>query len=214
MSLRSENLETVFNRPDREIIIVFWKWVTIVLSIFLVTYLTANSLASQNPHRYEMYSTWELNVPLVPWMIVVYLSYVGVFLLLPMLMKTGRSIQSLAYAFLTSIGVSTVIFVLFPGELGYHRPEHVAGFNYLFQALYDVDKPHNLFPSLHVTFSSMTALAIAHQSDVRWFRWVIAGWALLIALSVVLVHQHHVFDIVTGLMLGFCCFRFVYLRYV
>lgn len=204
--------ETVFRRPDREIIIVFWKWVAIVLSIFLVMYLTANQLAAQNQHRYEMYMDWELSIPLVPWMIVVYLSYVGVFLLLPVIMKSGRSIICLAYGFLTAILVSTVVFVVFPGELGYHRPEFVAGFDFLFQTLYEVDKPHNLYPSLHVTFSSLTALGMAHQVKVQWFRVAIAGWALMIAASVVLVHQHHVFDIITGLMLASFCFKYVYLK--
>lgn len=204
--------EFVFNQPTREIVIAFWKWVAIVLSVFLVTYLTANDLAAHNPERYEMYTHWELDVPLVPWMIVVYLSYVGVFLLLPFLMKSGRSIQCLAYAFLASIAVSTVVFVLFPGELGYARLDHVAGFDFLFQTLFQVDKPHNLYPSLHVTFSSLTALAMAHQTKVEWFRYVIGFWAVLIAASVILVHQHHLFDIVTGLMLGYGTYRYVYLR--
>lgn len=206
------NKQTVFKRPSREIIIVFWKWVAIVLSMFLVTYLTANKLAAQNPNRYEMFMDWELSIPLVPWMIVVYLSYVGVFLLLPVIMKSGRSIICLAYGFLTAILVSTVVFVVFPGELGYHRPEFVAGFDFVFQMLYEVDKPHNLYPSLHVTFSSLTALGMAHQVKVQWFRVAIAGWAMMIAASVVLVHQHHVFDIITGLMLASFCFKYVYLK--
>lgn len=212
MSLRPDRLETVFNRPDREIIIVFWKWVAIVLSIFLVMYLTANQLASQNQNRYEMYMDWELSIPLVPWMIVVYLSYVGVFLLLPFIMKSGYSIICLAYGFLAAILASTFVFVIFPGELGYDRPEYIPGFDLLFQTLYEVDKPHNLYPSLHVTFSSLTAMGMAHQVRVEWFRRAIAGWAVLIAASVVLVHQHHVFDIVTGLMLAGVCFKFVYLK--
>lgn len=204
----------VFGRPSREIIYTFWKWVIIVLSVFLVTYLTANRWAAENPNRYEMYTEWELQVPLVPWMIVVYLSYVGVFLLLPLIMKSGRSIESLAYAFLACIGVSTTVFILFPGELGYHRPDQVSDFNLLFQTLYQIDQPHNLYPSLHVTFSSLTAMAMAHQNNVSWFRTTIGIWAVLIAASVVLVHQHHVFDIVTGLMLASAAYRFVYLRYV
>lgn len=212
MSLSTENLETVFKRPDREIIIVFWKWVAIVLSIFLVTYLTANQLAVQNPHRYEMYMDWELSIPLVPWMIVVYLSYVGVFLLLPFIMKSGYSIICLAYGFLAAILASTFVFVIFPGELGYHRPEYVQGFDVLFQSLYDIDKPHNLYPSLHVTFSSLTALGIRHQVRAEWFRKLIFGWAVMIAASVVLVHQHHIFDVLTGLILAVGCYRFVFLR--
>lgn len=204
--------ETVFKRPDREIIFTFWKWVAIVLSIFLVMYLTANQLASQNVHRYEMFMDWELRIPLVPWMIVVYLSYVGVFLLLPLIMKSGQSIICLAYGFLTAILISTFVFVAFPGQLGYYRPEFVSGFNFLFQTLYEVDKPHNLYPSLHVTFSCLTALGMAHQVEIKWFRVAIACWALLIAASVVLVHQHHIFDIVTGLMLATFCYKYVYLR--
>lgn len=206
--------ETVFQRPDKEIIITFWKWVGLVLSVFLATYLTANKLAAQNQHRYEMFMDWELEIPLVPWMIVVYLSYVGVFLLLPLIMKSGHAIICLAYGFLASILVSTVVFVAFPGELGYHRPEYIAGFDFMFQMLYEVDKPHNLYPSLHVTFSSLTALGMAHQVRIPWFRWAIGGWAVLIAASVVLVHQHHIFDIITGLILAFSCYRFVYLRYI
>lgn len=204
--------QQVFTKPDRETVFTFWKWVGIVLSIFLVMYLTANQLASENQNRYDMYMDWELNIPLVPWMIVVYLSYVGVFLLLPLIMKSGYSIVCLAYGFLTAILVSTVVFVVFPGELGYHRPEFVAGFDFLFQVLYDIDKPHNLYPSLHVTFSSLTALGMAHQVRVQWFRIAIAGWAALIAASVVLVHQHHIFDIVTGLLLAAFCYKFVYLK--
>ncbi|MDP6908896.1 MAG: hypothetical protein QF371_05280, partial [Flavobacteriales bacterium] len=66
--------ETVFIRPTREVVMLFWQWVAIVLGVFLVTYLLANEMAAENPQRYEMYADWELNIPLVPWMIVVYLS--------------------------------------------------------------------------------------------------------------------------------------------
>ncbi len=203
--------KAVFTRPDKEIILVFWKWVVIVLSIFLVTYLTANQLAEYNTSRFHMYTEWELDIPLVPWMILVYLSYVGVFLLLPVVMKSGHSIASLAYGFLASILVSTMVFVAFPGELGYHRPDYIPEYDFLFQLLYDVDKPHNLFPSLHVTFSSLTAFAMMHQNRVNWFRTTVLVWAMLIAASVILVHQHHFFDILTGLILAISCFRFVYL---
>lgn len=204
--------QQVFTRPTKDILITFWKWVAIVLSVFLVMYLTANQLASQNQHRYEMFMEWELSIPLVPWMILVYVSYVGVFLLLPFIMKSGYSIVCLAYGFLAAILASTFVFVVFPGELGYHRPEYVPGFDALFQVLYQVDKPHNLYPSLHVTFSSLTAFGMAHQVHVEWFRKAIVAWAVLIAMSVVLVHQHHMFDILTGLILAVSCFRFVYLK--
>lgn len=206
--------ESIFVVPEREMIIQFWKWVGIVLSVFLVTYLFANQLAAEKSQRYEMYAEWELGIPLVPSMIVVYLSYVAVFLLLPMVLKKTQALVSLAYSFLFGIMVSTTIFILFPGELGYARPEFVAGFDYLYQTLYQIDRPHNLFPSLHVTFSSLTAFAMVHQTKARWFHLTILAWAVIIAASVILVHQHHLFDIITGLALAVCCYRLVYLRYV
>lgn len=206
--------ESIFVVPDREMILQFWKWVGIVLSVFLVTYLFANQMAAEKSQRYEMYTEWELEIPLVPSMIVVYLSYVAVFLFLPMVLKETQALVSLAYSFLFGILVSTTIFILFPGELGYPRPEFVAGYDYLYQTLYQIDRPHNLFPSLHVTFSSLTAFAMVHQTRARWFHLAILAWAVVIAASVILVHQHHLFDIITGLALAVCCYRLVYLRYV
>lgn len=206
--------ETVFVRPTRQMLLLFWKWVIIVVSLFLLAYLGANQLATENPDRHAMYMDWELGVPLVPWMIVIYLSYVGVFLLLPMVMKKEQALVSLAYSFLASTLVATVIFVLFPGELGYHRPEYVAGFDFFFQGLYEIDRPHNLYPSIHVTFSALTAWAMVHQTNVRWFHVAILGWAVLLAASVILVHQHHLFDILTGLLLAGGCYRWVYLRFL
>ncbi len=106
---------------------------------------------------------------------------------------------SLAYAFLVGTLASTVVFVLFPGELGYSRPEYVAEFDFLFQLLYQLDRPHNLYPSLHVTFSSLTdkcsVVSRDHSnmgscncylgnigssaSHVRYFDRVRSGWFLL-----------------------------------
>ncbi len=208
------NRERIFIRPSRDTIVIFWQWVGIVFAAFLATYFSANHLASQHTDRFKMFTEWELTIPLVPWMIVVYLSYVAVFLVLPFVLKSSQALVSLAYSFLAGTFVSTVIFVLFPGELGYERAEFVVGFDFLFQTLYHVDHPHNLYPSLHVTFSSLTAMAMIHQTQARWFHLAVVGWAIVIAASVILIHQHHLFDVLTGAILAVCCYRWVYLRYV
>jgi membrane-associated phospholipid phosphatase len=206
--------DSVFVVPEREMILLFWKWAGVVLSVLSATYLVANRLAAENPKRYEMYIEWELGIPLVPSMIVVYLSYAAVFFLLPLVLKKTQALVSLAYSFLFGILVSTSIFILFPGELGYSRPEFVEGYDFLYQTLHQIDRPHNLFPSLHVTFSSLTAFAMVHQTTTRWFHVAILLWAFVIATSVILVNQHHLFDIITGLGLAVCCYRFIYLRNV
>jgi membrane-associated phospholipid phosphatase len=72
-----------------------------------------------------------------------------------------------------------------------------------------VDLPHNLVPSLHVVFSAIIVFAIVegmNKKATKIFTW---GWLFLLCLSTLLVHQHHVLDVVTGLFIA-VLFRIYY----
>ena len=91
--------------------------------------------------------------------------------------------------------------MLFPAALGFERalpPD--APYRQIFEAIHHVDAPHNLVPSLHVVFSSVIALACASfaRPSFRWLLWV---WLALIVVSTVLVHQHHLIDVLAALLL-------------
>ncbi|HYH46347.1 MAG TPA: phosphatase PAP2 family protein, partial [Thermoanaerobaculia bacterium] len=60
---------------------------------------------------------------------------------------------------------------------------------------------YNLLPSLHVTFAVLCVSAFSPRAPrtVRALLWL---WALLIAASTVLIHQHHVLDAVAGWLLA------------
>jgi membrane-associated phospholipid phosphatase len=52
------------------------------------------------------------------------------------------------------------------------------------------------------------------QTKQKWFHVFLTVWILMICASVVLVHQHHLFDIFTGLILAYLAIKTVYRRFV
>lgn len=77
------------------------------------------------------------------------------------------------------------------------------------RGLYAVDPGYNIFPSLHVANSFYVAALSAHLMPDEW-----AGGfyvvALLISASTVLVKQHYLADIPSGMLLGLACAEAVF----
>jgi len=71
-----------------------------------------------------------------------------------------------------------------------------------------VDLPFNLFPSLHAAL--LLLLVDVYARNVRGILLLaVMSWFFLIALSPLLTYQHHVIDIVGGLVLaGYCFYLF------
>ena len=72
--------------------------------------------------------------------------------------------------------------------------------------------PHNLVPSLHVATSALFIAVLYRSLSSVWIRAGLILWGMLLCASVLLVHQHHVLDVVSGLLLGYLCYRLVYRR--
>jgi len=70
-----------------------------------------------------------------------------------------------------------------------------------------IDQPANLAPSLHASLATTSALALAAVWAKRGGRvMVLAGWAIL-AMSLCVLKQHYVFDVVSGTVLGLAAFK-------
>ena len=100
------------------------------------------------------------------------------------------------------------VLLLLPAELGFVRNEDAGSHARLYEALYAVALPHNLVPSLHIVLTTLVVLSLM-DSGVRVMRYVYATWLSLITVSVLLVHQHHIVDVVSGLALAALCRRFM-----
>ncbi|WP_247718714.1 phosphatase PAP2 family protein [Morganella morganii] len=154
--------------------------------------------------RASLYSLWfpaELHIPFVPGFIWVYCSFYLI-ILMPVLFLPRREHRQLALTFIVMTLLGGVIFFLFPAQLGFVRqvPESPL-YQTMYTTLFALDHPHNLVPSLHVAWSCAAVLAVIRHTG-RGLTLFFLLWLVLIVLSVLLVHQHHVADVVTGLLLA------------
>jgi membrane-associated phospholipid phosphatase len=143
------------------------------------------------------------------------MSIYGLLLLAPFILRTRREFAAAAATMAVAIAAGGIGFLLVPAELAFApvRAEQLgvwAGMYHLADAL---NLTYNLLPSLHVAFAVICVAIFSPRAPgpVRAALWL---WASLIAVSTVLIHQHHVLDVVTGWLLAVACVRAVFCRAV
>lgn len=195
----------LLNNTDRIIWKTYGFWAFWVGVAFFSIYPTCNWLTSLRPEPLALYIEPELNIPFVPEFVWVYLSMYVLFIAPPFFLDVAH-LRSLGKQLVLGTITSGVIFIIFPSSLGFWRiaPERPL-YNSLFSNLFSIDLPHNMVPSLHVVFSSIILLSLVESSKstmAKYFWW---SWLALICLSTLLVHQHHLFDVIAGLALALYC---------
>lgn len=166
---------------------------------FFPIYFGAGHLANTR-ETVGLYWSWERDIPLIPWMIWPYLTLFSLFQL-PLFHMSAKQISALSHQSTATLVIAGMAFLLLPAHLGFppivvedlHQP--------IFGLLSIVDTPHNLAPSLHVTFSALILLGCAAQTSPN-LAWSYRFWLLLLSISTVFVHQHHIFDVISGLALA------------
>ena len=197
--------------PDLERFKVICLYVTLSTIVFAVIYGWCNQQATLNPNHYAMFTEWELKIPLIPWMIYPYISLNLLLVVAAFVLKEVSSVKGFCMSLIIAAVIAGFIFYFFPGQLGFVR-ETVPGYEHFFDFMFAIDHPHNLYPSLHVTYSTLAILAMIEQTSNKIFHAFMWVWLLLISSSVVFVHQHHLFDIVTGFILALILYKTVYQR--
>jgi len=175
--------------------------------LFAVVYGGSNWLNNNRSHYFQLYFQWEFAIPFIPAMILAYFSLQLLFLL-PLLHCHRNGLLLLAKRMAVAIPVAGIIFLLLPTQLGFARQATTSVFTPFYDLLYTLDRPHNLFPSLHVTLSTLVITALLRQLNAILL-WLYIAWLLLLYLSVLLVHQHHVLDIAGGILLAMLVVRWV-----
>lgn len=145
---------------------------------------------------------FEENLPFVPWLIIPYLSSGIFFGLMFFWCQSERILRLYTKRFIFVTVVAATIFLLFPLKNTFVRPEldHIAV--KIFDKLLEYfDSPYNQAPSLHVTYAVLywTVLKLRFSG---YLKVIIAIWLLLMIVSTVFVYQHHIIDVISGLLLG------------
>jgi membrane-associated phospholipid phosphatase len=178
------------------------KWGLIGALTCTGIYLGTNEIAAQRTSFYQLYFEFERDIPMVPWMIHVYNSFHVLLLLNFLIIKNPLKIRAIAISLIASSAIAALFFLIFPAELGFSRTENMMGYEFWYDALHWLDHPHNLVPSLHITFSALSTYVISTEINSRVLKSLFLVWFLLICSSIVLVHQHHLIDIFTGFLLA------------
>lgn len=156
---------------------------------------------------------WEIFViPYLLWFVYVAATVAYLFL-------TDKQEYFKSFAFLaTGMTLFLIISTLWPN--GHHlRPAEMPPrdniFIQLVSLLWKTDTPTNLWPSIHVYNSLGAHFAIAHCPRLRAKKGIRIASGMLatsIILSTMLIKQHSVFDVMTGLGLGYAMYLLIYKR--
>ena len=158
--------------------------------------LTQNSSAAMVPHL-----ALELRIPFVPAMAVPYLSVPLVLGLAPFLLRERREVMALFFTLSTETLAGGIVFALIPLRTAYPLPSATGFFGALFDLADTLNLTHNSVPSLHVAFA-VTAAVVLSRGRALWVRLLILPWLTSVAASTLMLHQHHLLDLITGLLLG------------
>jgi protein-tyrosine phosphatase/membrane-associated phospholipid phosphatase len=146
-------------------------------------------------------------MPFVPFFILPYMSIDLFFVVGPFLCRTDRELSILAKRIAAAIIVAGICFLLFPLRFAFPRPHADGWLGALFDWFRGMDAPCNLLPSLHAALT-LILLDIYFRHTRGFVRIATMVWFVLIALSPVLTYQHHLVDILGGVVLAGYCFYF------
>lgn len=191
---------TTATRPWRQAAL----WLAFLAPFFYLSYGFANHLATQRSDVGAVVFDWERGVPFVAWTILPYWSINLFYGLSLFLCRTREEVHTHGRRLLTAQLVAVSCFLLFPLGFTFARPESDGIPGLFFAALTSFDKPFNQAPSLHIALL-VILWDLYRRLLPRGWHWVLHGWSLLIAISVLTTYQHHFIDIPTGALLGLCC---------
>lgn len=200
----------LFQQPSREKIIFFTKRLCFILATWVLVYGSTNWISSQRSDLYALYFPWELNIPLVPEMIFIYLS-VYIIPLLHLFVVSQEEMAEGSRTIVWSIWLSGILFLLIPTKIGFPWPPPTEAYPFFFGLVKTVDLPHNLFPSLHITLAYLLSRMLVRR-ERPLFNAFCFLWFLSVCFSIILVYQHHLVDILGGLCVGQFCWHLFYFK--
>lgn len=179
-------------------------WALGLLCLWSAGYFGAPLVAGQTA-VFDPSLPLDFRLPCVPALVNVYVLGLATPFVPALLLPWHLFLRSvLAYALL--IAAATLAFVILPTDgiaLRSTCPAHWA-----LGMLHDADVQSNLFPSLHVGFSTLAALCL-RSARSRWATWLF-GMACLQAIAVCLIKQHYLADAAAGPLFAWAAHRVAY----
>ena len=178
-----------------------WGISLLVAIWFCVVYGGADWLTAQRQARVRVHFDFELRIPLVPAFTLGYMSIYFLFIGAPLILREREAIGRLARQLSVTIALAGIGFLLVPGALAYPPPQDLGVWEKLFRFADWLNLDYNLVPSLHVALSVVCLEHFAARASAEG-TWLLRVWGMLIAVSTLFTHQHHLLDVLTGYALA------------
>jgi len=208
----SEGPEPFWGWPGWKHLRFAWLLSLAGLLWFVLIYGGADAITAHRNFRVRVYLDAELKIPFVPEAVIIYMSIYPLFLAAPFILRKRREFLALALTLNLVILAGGICFLLFPAQVAYPPPTDLGAFPDLYRFADRLSLTYNLVPSLHVALTAVCIAVVAGRSSAigKTLFWV---WAVAVAASTLLIHKHHVLDAVTGFILAWAAYKFIYLRF-
>ncbi len=198
-------------RRDRIIKNIRFFWIT---TYYLGVYYLINLFTATRSQHHQLEFFQESAIPFYP---VFLLGYVMIFVIIGYTyvgINDGEFFKKVVRTFAVCLTIHFICFLVFPVEYVL-RPEIDPSQGWMYQAVhfyYWYDLPYNCFPSLHVSNAFLCAFMLGRYQ--KRLGWIFIPMAVLVALSVVLVRQHYIIDVIAGFLVAAGLYWFMWCRRV
>lgn len=187
------------------------NWFLFIIGYFAIGYVLINWVNESRAHYFDVAFGFESSIPFVSFFILGYLFVYVSMLVLYFLIDDIRLWRRAVVSFLFLTSVCYAIFLLLPVKMT-DRPEVREMvvrtiFDQIARFYFVVDRPFNALPSIHASYPMLATLLVWRTAPVG--RWVLVAMTAIIAVSVVLVKQHYIMDVTTGIFAAFICYYVV-----
>lgn len=187
-------------------------WFVSIVLYFLAGYFLCGHINMMRTHYFDVSLPFEHRIPFVPFFITGYTSVYLALALLYFLIDDFNVFRSGMKLFFLMSTVHFVIFLLVPVKMD--RPD-ISSADGIMTAItyyyYLIDAPVNCFPSLHVAYPFTGSLVLWNYKR-KWACFFVFMTAF-IAISVILVKQHYIMDVVGAIAVTSICAAFLRMTY-
>ncbi|QRK09104.1 phosphatase PAP2 family protein [Archangium violaceum] len=175
---------------------------------FLVVYGGASAVTGFYTWGVRVDLPFERHIPFVPAWAAVYVSMDLLLLLSLLVFRTWREMAPFVLALCLETVLGAACFLLLPVEVAWPPREVSGGWASVFFLADTMNLERNYLPSLHVAFACTAALAYGERGG--WLARSLFGlWAMAITASTLLIHEHHLADVLAGAILAWGTWRVV-----
>jgi membrane-associated phospholipid phosphatase len=170
-------------------------------ALFAAVYGGASWLSGYRDTPTAPHFAFEAAIPFIPGMAWIYLTVPLALALTPFVLRTKRELVPFFFTLTAELLVAGVCYLIYPVAPSW-PPRVVAGSGAAAFHLADaLNLDYNELPSLHLAFAASVVLVFGRRRGPagRALLWI---WLLAAAASTLMLHEHHVLDVVTGTALG------------